>query len=120
MGSKYVDFPLNLGSKTLVRDSEQVIQKIRLLLTTEPGEFIDIPTFGTPIMQYLYEGITDNTKNLIRMSVTHAINTWLDGQVRIDSLEVESDIDGGVLSVVLGLFLLEFDKSVVVVESYNV
>lgn len=121
MASKYIDIPLYFGKgATSIKDAEVVVQKVRLLLETEPGEFIDLPTFGTPIKQYLYEGITDSTANLLKMTISHSINTWMPGQVRIDNIEVVDNRDTGEIVVNLELFLTEFNKSVGVVESYNV
>jgi hypothetical protein len=120
MASKYIDIPLYFGKGSgLIRDAEVVVQKVRLLLQTEPGEFIDLPTFGTPIKQYLYEGITDSTANLLKMTISHAINTWLPEQIRIDNLNVRENRDENQIAIELDLFLLEFNKSVGVVESYN-
>jgi phage baseplate assembly protein W len=119
MASKYIDIPLELGKVGLVKDSDQVTQQVRVLLNTEPGEFIDIPNYGTPIKRYLYEGITENTANLLRMAISHSLSTWMEGQVRVDGIEVKEDRDNNTMVVELNLFLVEFNKSVGVVESFK-
>lgn len=119
MASKYIDIPLNLGKTGLVRDEEQVVQQVHILLQTEPGDFIDIPTYGTPIKRYLYEGIVDSTVNLLNMSIKHALDTWMGDQIRIDNINVLEDRDSHTLVVELTLFLLEFDKAVSIVEFFN-
>lgn len=120
MVSRYVDIPRDLkkGAR-LLRDEEVVVQRVRTLLTTEPGDFMDTPAYGTPLMQYLYEGLTEDTESLIKMTINHSIRTWLDGQVRIDNIVVKVVNDAHYVSIELGLFLIEFDKSVSIVESFN-
>jgi len=120
MVSRYVDIPRDLkkGAR-LLRDEEVVVQRVRTLLTTEPGDFMDTPAYGTPLMQYLYEGLTEDTESLIKMTINHSIRTWLDGQIRIDNIVVKVVNDAHYVSIELELFLIEFDKSVSIVESFN-
>lgn len=120
MVSRYLDIPLHLSKAArLLKDEEVVVQRVRTLLTTEPGDFMDVPSYGTPLMQYLYEAITEETEVLIKMTINHSIRTWLEGQIRVDKLLVNVLPDNHLISIELGLFLLEFNKPVSIVESFN-
>jgi len=116
--SRYIDIPLNL-TVGLLSDEEVVKQRLRLLLTTEPGSLLDLPTWGCPIMPYLYEGITASSLDRIYMAIKRTINTWMSDSIRIDKIDVKADYDNNQVSVELGLFLIEFNKNVLMTQYFN-
>jgi phage baseplate assembly protein W len=119
--AKYIDIPQNLASNpNLLKDEEVVVQKVRTLLVTEPGEFIDIPTYGTPLKQFLYEGIVENSETLVKMTITNSLLTWMSDDVTINTIEVNSNIDANEIVVKLDIYLKEYNKNVSVVETFNV
>lgn len=112
MASKYIDIPYNLVTgATLVTDADMLLQKLRLLLLTEPTEFIDIPTWGTPLRQYLYE-IMGMNDEFIRMAVRSSLQTWMYGQIKINSITIQSNTEEQSISIIMDLYLIEFDKNV--------
>jgi phage baseplate assembly protein W len=116
--SRYIDIPLSLKTG-LITDEEVVKQRLRLLLTTEPGSLLDLPTWGCPITPYLYEGINEGALDRIYMAVKRTINTWMESSIRIDKIDVKADYDDNQVSVELGLFLIEFNKNVLMTQYFN-
>jgi phage baseplate assembly protein W len=111
MISKYIDIPYNLTSgATLVKDEEMLLQKIQLLLTTEPGDFINIPKWGTPLKQYLYEQLTSDTRQFVKMAVENSLRTWMGDHVTILSILVDTNYEDHSITVQLNLYLKEFSK----------
>jgi phage baseplate assembly protein W len=71
-------FPL-LPDKGALRygdGAEHVVQSIRLILETEPGERLMRPSFGCGLRRYLMKPNTTATRALIRGDVELALATW--------------------------------------------
>ena len=120
MISKYVDIPLDLTTGVLLKDEQVVLQRLRLLLVTEPGDMFDIPKYGTPIKQFLYEGITKDTCGLVQVAVRHSVTIWMGMHLDVKDVRVVPEMHNGILRVELDLYLKEFGKNITVVEPYSV
>jgi phage baseplate assembly protein W len=69
-----------------VRDS------IRIILTTEPGERLMLPTFGAGLRSFLFEPNVPATHRLIEERVQHALRRW-EPRVAVDSIDVAAHPD---------------------------
>jgi uncharacterized protein len=69
-----------------IRDS------IRIVLTTEPGERIMLPSFGAGLRSFLFEPNTPATHRLMEERILHAIRRW-EPRVALTSVVVGNRID---------------------------
>jgi phage baseplate assembly protein W len=51
-------------------------ESIRIILTTEPGERLMLPSFGAGLRSYLFEPNVPATLRLIEERVQHALRRW--------------------------------------------
>lgn len=119
VASIYRDLSINLKKEGLITDEKVVLQRLKLLLTTEPGDLIDLPTFGTPLTAFLYEGMTEGNMELISMVVERSITDWLGEELRIDNIKVIPNFDTNEIAIELGLYLKKFDRAVGYTEIFK-
>ena len=72
-------------------EAGQIRQSVRLILMTGVGERPMRPEFGSRIRQYLFEPMTETTRQLLKQEAIGALTQW---EPRIRELEVETDTDG--------------------------
>lgn len=110
---KYTDLPQFLEvQRALQFDEEKLKQDIRRLLLTAKGEFIDQPTYGTNIKNYIYEPLTDGTATFVDMDIRKAFSEWLPDTIILTGLKVRVDVDSHTLSVDMAIYLQDFNKQV--------
>jgi phage baseplate assembly protein W len=83
------------GAITLVALEEDIRQSILIILGTNRGERVMRPEFGAGLNAFVFEPISETTKQLIRTRVEEAL---IDFEPRIDVLSVrvtESTTGGG-------------------------
>ena len=86
-------FPFDIpggGDLELAAYDEDVRQAIRIILSTEPGERVMRPTFGTGLRALVFEPINVTTMALARHRVEQALVLW---EPRIDNIEVTVSAD---------------------------
>jgi phage baseplate assembly protein W len=85
-----VAFPPRLGADGRVQwaiGHRSVLESIRIILTTEPGERLMLPTFGAGLRSFLFEPNIPATHRLIEERVRHALQRW-EPRVLVDSIVV--------------------------------
>jgi phage baseplate assembly protein W len=102
-----------------IYDADVLLQRLELLLTTEPGDMIDNPTFGTPLRQFMYEPVSRVTAGLIRNSVRRSVEINLGDVFIIETIAVNQSSAGDGFTVDLGLYIREFDKRTQFIQTYN-
>lgn len=119
--STYTDISIKEPIR-VIEDVEVILQRLEVLLTSEPGDFIDKPMYGTPLRQFLYENITTMTAGLIRLAVKRSIDTWMndvfEGLNDPKNITVHETADGQGFQVQVSLTIKEFDKNIQLVKSY--
>jgi len=92
---------------------------INLILTVE-GERVYHPTFGSNLMRYIFEPITDQLKQLIITDITETINIWLP-YIEITNIEIKTfEDDPGLdlsLSISIEWAVNDFSGDPIVIES---
>ena len=68
---------------------ETVAQNIKTIILTSPGERIMDLNFGVGIKRYLFEPLTETTKESIRNRILNQISTYM-SSVRIEGLDIQS------------------------------
>lgn len=69
-----------------------VRESIRIILTTEPGERLMLPSFGAGLRSFLFEPNTPATHRLIEERIVHALRRW-EPRVAVESVIVAPDRD---------------------------
>jgi phage baseplate assembly protein W len=64
-----------------------VRESIRIILTTEPGERIMLPTFGAGLRSFLFEPNVPATHRLIEERSRHALTRW-EPRMTVDAIVV--------------------------------
>lgn len=84
-------FPPRVGIDGRLAWSEgeaSVREGIEIVLKTERGERLRLPTFGAGLRRFLFEPNTTMTRNQLRERITKALLAW-EPRIRIESVEVE-------------------------------
>lgn len=100
-------FELRFGA-SLVR------QSILVILATERGERLMRPDFGCGLRRYVMEPNNPTTRAAIARDVTAAIDRW-EPRVRLDTVDVLTTDDPGVVTVAIGYTLIR-DQSLGAVQ----
>lgn len=88
-------FPPRVGTDGRLAWSEgesSVREGIEIVLKTERGERLRLPTFGAGLRRFLFEPNTTMTRNQLRERITKALLAW-EPRIRIESVEVEPHPD---------------------------
>jgi Bacteriophage baseplate protein W len=88
-------FPPRVGTDGRLAWSEgeaSVREGIEIVLKTERGERLRLPTFGAGLRRFLFEPNTTLTRNQLRERITKALLAW-EPRIRIESVEVEPHPD---------------------------
>ena len=92
---------------------------INLILTVE-GERVYHPTFGSNLIRYIFEPITDQLKQVIITDITETINIWLP-YIEITNIEIKTfEDDPGLdlsLSISIEWAVNDFSGDPIVIES---
>jgi phage baseplate assembly protein W len=82
-------FPITVadGALPVLDGPEKVRQSIMLILDTDPGERLMLPTFGAGLRRYLAEPNSVAVRALMQRDVELAVTTW-EPRVRLDAVEV--------------------------------
>ena len=86
------------GSIKVKVDNDAIIQSIRTILSTVPGERLMLPLFGSNLKYALFDPMDEITENVISTEIQDAINTWED-RITVTSVVVESLYDLNIYSV---------------------
>ncbi len=76
-----------------------VRESIRIILTTEPGERLMMPSFGAGLRSFLFEPNVPATHRLIEERIQHAMRRW-EPRVAVGSIVVASHPDDPVRAIV--------------------
>ncbi len=80
------------GRVEISQTKENIRQSVKIILTTEPGERMVHPEFGTRLHQFLFESMDSQTEEMICREVRQSLRRW---EKRIEVTQVETDIRQG-------------------------
>ena len=110
--SKYIDFSNTLvPGKIMVTDSEAVEQSVVRVLDSVRGDLLDVLDYGNGLESYLYEPLSEDTEQFIRMTVRKTLSRWED-RVKLTFIDIEGNSKKLGFTVKLGLFMRDFNKHV--------
>jgi len=85
-------FPVSLGADggvALVDHEEDIRQSVWIILSTDLGDRLLRPDFGSGIRSFVFESISTTTMALLRHRVEDALVTW---EPRIDVTKVDTTV----------------------------
>jgi phage baseplate assembly protein W len=94
-------FPILVGGDGALEDASgpaRVIQAIRIILDTEPGERIMRPTFGCGLRRYLMKPNTVATRTLIQNDVVRALGAW-EPRIQLQQVSVTPGDDPALINI---------------------
>lgn len=74
------------GGVRLTTELENVRENLQILFSTDVGERLMLPTYGTPLRQHLFRALTETTSNQLKLEINSVIADW---EPRIDVLEIQ-------------------------------
>jgi len=105
MSSLAVKLPLMYSQENgymMIKNTLPMIkQNLKMLLLTNPGERVMIPSFGVGIQRYLFENFSETTYAQIRHKINEQTRIFMP-YITIHNIEFQpKDIDSGKLSLII-------------------
>ena len=86
------------GSIPVAEGPDKVVQSIRIILDTEPGERLMRPSFGCGLRRYLMSPNTSATRTLIKGDVQVALDSF-EPRITVSSISVEPGDDPALVMI---------------------
>lgn len=86
-------FPLNLDAKTgraeMVKAEDDIVESLRILMMTRPGERIMQPAYGCRLQDYVFEPMNDDTDAAIETAISQAI-LYFEPRITLQEITAET------------------------------
>ena len=69
---------------------ENIVESLRLILSTEPGERVMLPAFGAGLRRFLFEPNVPATHRLVEEACRRAVQRW-EPRVHLEDVQVSAD-----------------------------
>jgi len=69
-------FDVSRNRMSVATDSQSIVNRVKLLLLTEPTELYMSPTYGVGLKKYLFTYNTDNTLAMIKDNIIEQLRLW--------------------------------------------
>jgi phage baseplate assembly protein W len=87
----HIAYPLGVTQEGLLanaNEEQHILQLIEQLLFTMPGERVNLPDFGTPIEQLVFDPGSDELIAATQFLVQGALQQWLGNLIQVQSVQV--------------------------------
>lgn len=88
-----IDYPYKVdgrGRTATTGDEEHIRDLIEQVLFTAPGERVNRPTFGSGLLNLVFEPNSDVLSAATQFSVQGSLQQWLGDLIQVESVEVEA------------------------------
>src|SRR4051812_24007061 len=88
-----IRFPFQIdhrGKTALCKQDQHITDMIEQLLFTSPGERVNRPTFGSGLMQLVFQPNSDQLASTIQFLVQGALQQWLGYLIEVNDVEVQN------------------------------
>ncbi len=88
-----LDFPFHFdgrGRSAETTDDDHIRDMIEQVLFTRPGERVNRPTFGSGLLQLVFQPNSDALAAATQMSVQSSLQQWLGDVIQVDTVEVQN------------------------------
>ena len=113
MYGRGISFPPRIGPDGRVAWSAgpaNIREAIRVVLLTEPGERLQLPSFGGGSRSFLFEPNTTATRRLIQDRIQEALRAW-EPRIAVQALTVEVDPEDPRAAIATLRYRLVADRS---------
>ena len=89
-----ISYPFRIdgrGRTATASNDEHIRQMIEQLLFTAPGERVNRPTFGTGLLQLVFEPNSEELASATQFLVQGALQQWLGDLIQVEAVEVKSE-----------------------------
>lgn len=89
-----IDFPFHFderGRTAATDDDDHIRDMIEQVLFTSPGERVNRPTFGSGLMQLVFQPNSEELATSTQFLVQGALQQWLGDLIQVDQVQVESE-----------------------------
>lgn len=100
-------FDVSRNKVSVLSNNASIVNRVRLLLLTEPTELYNNPTFGVGLKQYLFQYNTENSKAIIQDKIKEKLRVF------------EPSVDADSTKFADGLLFSGSEDSASVKQSYN-
>lgn len=97
-----IDFPFGIGERgrtASTDDNDHIRDMIEQLLFTSPGERVNLPTFGSGLMQMVFAPASDELAAATQFLVQGALQQWLGDLIQVQTAQVV--VEDSTLSVTI-------------------
>ena len=87
-----IDYPLHFdgrGRTSLTNRDDHIRDMIEQVLFTNPGERVNRPTFGTGLLELVFEPNSSTLGAMTQMTVQGALQQWLGDLILVEAVQVE-------------------------------
>lgn len=88
-----IEFPIGVdghGRTASTAEDDHVREMIEQLLFTNPGERVNRPTFGSGLLQMVFEPNSPELAAALQFTLQAALQQWLGDRIQLQGVEVES------------------------------
>jgi phage baseplate assembly protein W len=82
-----------------------VVQLIKQVLLTTPGERVNRPDFGAGLRRLVFSPTSEETATLLQTTVFQGLDRWLGSLIKVDQVDAKFDKVNGRLDVVIAYTL---------------
>ncbi len=107
-----LDYPYHFDSRgrtATTDEDEHVRDLIEQVLFTAPGERVNRPTFGSPVMQLVFGAASEEVATATQFLVQGALQQWLADRAKIEAVGVTAE--DSTLTVTIEYRVLGDDQS---------
>lgn len=80
------------GNVKLVKNHDAIVQSIKTILATYPGERYNEPEFGSRLRDFLFEIMEDATAYFMKVEVTDSVTKW-EPRIAVKGVQVVPNYD---------------------------
>lgn len=78
------------GRTSLAQEEKHIMDMIEQVLFTSPGERVNKPTFGSGLMQLVFQPNSDELATTTQFLVQGALQQWLGELIEVNDVEVQN------------------------------
>jgi phage baseplate assembly protein W len=90
--------------KSTYTTKDQIKSNLVNLLLTDTGERIMNPNFGTNLKRFLFEGITDNSLDLLKNNILISILNYI-SEITVTNITLVPDTDNNLINLTIEYYL---------------
>ena len=107
-----IDYKMEIkgsGNVKIVEDNDAIIQSVKTILSTVPGERIMNPVFGSNLKYILFEPMDEISEGWVKDEIIESISLWED-RIVIKDVIIESLYELNIYSIRIEYIIKETSK----------